>query len=106
MPARLRIAFALLACAALAGGCGSTSADSKPLVVATTTQLADFARNVGGNAVSVHQLLRPNTDPHEYEPRPDDIQATSDAAVALLSGDGLDDWMRKVVDQAGGHPDV
>ena len=38
-------------------------------VVATTTQLGDLARDVGGDAVDVHQILQPNTDPHEYEPR-------------------------------------
>ena len=28
---------------------------------------------VGGDAVDVHQILQPNTDPHEYEPRPADV---------------------------------
>src|SRR3954447_16218711 len=106
MPRRLSIALALLVCVASTSGCGSSSDASKPLVVATTTQLGDFARNIAGGAVDVHQILRPNTDPHEYEPRPDDIQATSNAKLALLSGDNLDNWMQKIVDQAGGHPSV
>jgi ABC-type Zn uptake system ZnuABC Zn-binding protein ZnuA len=75
-------------------------------VVATTTQIADFARAVGGDAVTVHQILKPNTDPHEYEPRPADIQAAHDANVVFENGDGLDSWMSKVVDQAGGSPTV
>jgi zinc/manganese transport system substrate-binding protein/manganese/iron transport system substrate-binding protein len=33
-------------------------------VVATTTQVADFVRNVGGRRVDVHQILHPNADPH------------------------------------------
>jgi ABC-type Zn uptake system ZnuABC Zn-binding protein ZnuA len=61
---------------------------------------------VGGDAVDVHQILQPNTDPHEYEPRPDDVIATSGAAVVFESGDGLDEWMDKVVSQAGGDPRV
>src|SRR3954454_21202014 len=106
MPRRLSIALALLVCVASTSGCGSSSDASKPLVVATTTQLGDFARNIAGSGIAVHQILRPNTDPHEYEPRPDDIEATSKAKLALLSGDKLDDWMQKIVDQAGGHPSV
>ena len=39
-------------------------------VVATTTQIGDFARAVGGDAADVIQILQPNTDPHDYEPRP------------------------------------
>jgi ABC-type Zn uptake system ZnuABC Zn-binding protein ZnuA/ABC-type Mn2+/Zn2+ transport system permease subunit len=105
---RLRAALPVAAGAvllALLSGCGGSSND-KPLVVATTTQIADFARTVGGDTVEVHQILRPNTDPHEYEPRPADIRATADAKVVLENGDGLDAWMKKVAQQAGGHPNV
>ena len=75
-------------------------------VVATTTQIADWARAVGGPAVSVHQILQPNTDPHEYEPRPVDVERTAGARVVFENGDNLDHWMGKVVSQAGGHPEV
>ena len=105
---RLRSALPVAAAVgllALLTGCGSSS-NGKPVVVATTTQIGDFARAVGGDAIDVHQILRPNTDPHEYEPRPDDIRATADAAVVLQNGDGLDAWMKDVVKQAGGHPNV
>ena len=70
-------------------------------MVATTTQIADFARNVGGNAVDVHQILQPNTDPHEYEPRPGDVTATAGAKLVLENGDNLDAWMGKVVSESG-----
>ena len=50
---------------------------SGPDVVATTTQIGDWARAVGGDAVDVHQILQPNTDPHEYEPRPADVEAVA-----------------------------
>ena len=98
---------ALLAAVALAA-CGSDSGDSggRPVVVATTTQLADFARAVGGGDVVVHQILRPNTDPHDYEPRPSDVTQTADAKVVLENGDGLDHWMGDIVKQSGGHPAV
>lgn len=103
-PAAAAAALALLALA----GCGSsaTGDSGKPVVVATTTQIGDFARAVGGDAISVHQILRPNTDPHEYEPRPNDVTATADAEVVLLNGDNLDAWMSKVVKESGGHPAV
>jgi ABC-type Zn uptake system ZnuABC Zn-binding protein ZnuA len=87
-------------------GCGSSNGSDKPIVVATTTQIGDFARAVGGDAVDVHQILRPNTDPHEYEPRPDDVRATADAKVVFVNGDGLDSWMGDVVKQAGGSRNV
>jgi zinc/manganese transport system substrate-binding protein len=88
-------------------GCGSSGSDSgKVSVVATTTQIGDFAREVGGDAVDVHQILAPNTDPHEYEPRPDDVTSTADGKVVFTNGDNLDAWMDKVVDDSGGDAKV
>jgi ABC-type Zn uptake system ZnuABC Zn-binding protein ZnuA/ABC-type Mn2+/Zn2+ transport system permease subunit len=114
---RRRAAAALAGAAALAvllAGCGSggdaesTAAGGVgPIkVVASTTQLGDVAREVGGGAVKVTQILRPNTDPHDYEPRPADIEATANADVVLTSGDNLDRWMGDVVKNAGGSPTV
>ena len=90
------------AAAVLLAGCGSTATHHGVLVVGTTTQIGDFVREVGGGAVTVHQILQPNTDPHEYEPRPNDVIATNGAAIVFESGRGLDHWMDKVVSGAGG----
>jgi zinc/manganese transport system substrate-binding protein len=100
--------FVVLVVAALAGcdGTSSGSGGGKLDVVATTTQIGDWARQAGGNEVDVHQILRANTDPHEYEPRPADIQATAGADLVFTNGDGLDHWAARLVDQAGGNPEV
>jgi zinc/manganese transport system substrate-binding protein len=113
---RLFLPLALTAALALAAaGCGSNSDDSGSSgsgssgaidVVATSTQLGDIVRAIGGDAVDVHQILRPNTDPHDYEPRPKDIQATAGAKLVITSGDRLDAWMGDVVENAGGSPTV
>jgi ABC-type Zn uptake system ZnuABC Zn-binding protein ZnuA/ABC-type Mn2+/Zn2+ transport system permease subunit len=107
-PQRLLAAAAVLVAAVVVAGCGSGSdgAAGRLRVVATTTQIADWMRQVGRDDVELHQILQPNTDPHEYEPRPKDVEATAGAAVVFESGDGLDDWMGKVVSQSGGHPHV
>jgi zinc/manganese transport system substrate-binding protein len=90
-----------VSCALLAAGCGSGSDSGKVSVVATTTQIGDFVHQVGGDAVDVHTILAPNTDPHDYEPRPDDVTSTADAKIIFVNGDNLDAWMDKVVDDSG-----
>ena len=75
-----------------------------PVVVATTTQIGDFARDVGGDRVGSPDL-QPNTDPHDYEPRPDDVRETADAEVVFQNGDELDDWSDRAL-EAGGAPRV
>jgi zinc/manganese transport system substrate-binding protein len=100
---------AVLAAAALAlAACGTGGGGSSHGldVVATTTQIGDWARVVAGPDAAVHQLLQPNTDPHEYEPRPSDVEATAVADLVFENGDRLDQWMSKVVSSAGGSTKV
>lgn len=90
--------------AALLGACGSGGARGagyQVTAVATTTQVGDLARSVAGDRAQVRQILQPNADPHEYEPRPSDVKAVTGAAVVLRSGGGLDDWLDGVLDNAG-----
>jgi ABC-type Zn uptake system ZnuABC Zn-binding protein ZnuA/ABC-type Mn2+/Zn2+ transport system permease subunit len=107
--ARRALLVPAVAAALLVAGCGADSGPAGPgqvKVVATTTQLGDFVREVGGDRAKVVQLLKPNTDPHDYEPRPSDVVDTANAKVVFVNGDNLDRWMGDVVKQAGGHPRV
>ncbi|BCJ40992.1 ABC transporter substrate-binding protein [Actinoplanes ianthinogenes] len=70
-------------------------------VVATTPEVADFARNVGGTHVTVTQLIKVGVDPHDYEPSPADIKAVGDAAVVLENGVGLEEWLAPAISSAG-----
>jgi ABC-type Zn uptake system ZnuABC Zn-binding protein ZnuA len=104
----------LVAAGAAAGvvlaGCSSstTPAGAQPAarpnalrVVATTTQVADFARNVGGDRIQLSQLLRPNVDPHDYEPAPADVLAIAQADVVIKSGVGLEKFLDEAISSAG-----
>ena len=105
-------AVALAACAltaATACGAGDPPAAGQNglRVVATTTHVADFARNVGGRRVEVRALLGPGVDPHDYEPRPGDVRAVAEAKLVLRAGGEVDAWMDELVASAGGdRPDV
>ena len=98
----------LLATATACGDSGSASTGdsggAKQLkVVTTTTQVADFARNVGGDKVKVTQILKPNVDPHDYEPSPADVQAIAEADIVVESGVGLERWLDQTIKSAGFH---
>lgn len=84
------------------GGDGDETSSGRLSVVATTTQLGDFARNVAGDRATVTQLLPANADPHEYEPTPDDVAAVGAADLVVENGIGLDDWLDDVIRNAGG----
>jgi zinc/manganese transport system substrate-binding protein len=86
-----------------AAACGNTTTDAgtRLTVVATTTQVADFARDIGGDRVDVTQILKPNIDPHDYEPTPADLTAIGAAKVLVKSGVGVEEWLDATVASAG-----
>jgi zinc/manganese transport system substrate-binding protein len=97
---------AVLALVVGVGGCGSgdradAAAGSKLAVVATTPEVADFVRNIGADAVTVTQIIKPNVDPHEYEPTPADIQAIGAASLVVKNGVGLEAWLDQTIESSG-----
>lgn len=108
LPRSALAAAAATALALIGAGCGSVGAstDGKLDVVATTTQIGDWVRQVGGGAVAVDQVLQPNTDPHEYEPRPSDVEAAAGASLVFANGDNLDSWIGQIVEDGGGDATV
>ncbi len=98
-------ALGIMLFAAGCGGGGNGGGDGLE-VVATTTQVADLVRQVGGEEVEVTQVLQPNTDPHDYEPRPADVQAFVDASIVFRSGGHLDEWTEDLIKDSGSEAEV
>ncbi|MCC6717042.1 MAG: zinc ABC transporter substrate-binding protein [Acetobacteraceae bacterium] len=103
----MRIALLLLAALTLALP-GPVQAQSPTLptplrVVASFSILADMARQVGEDRVTVRALAGPDQDLHGFEPRPSDIQAVAQADVLIVNGLGLEGWAKRIADAAGFH---
>ena len=94
-------ALLVAGCAGSGGGGAAGGGDGALRVVATTTQVADLARNVGGGRVRVTSLLKPGIDPHDYEPSPSDIDALAHADLVLENGVGLEGWLGDTIDGSG-----
>ncbi len=71
-------------------------------VVATFSILGDFARNIGGDRVSVTALVGPNSDTHVYTPTPSDARKITDAKLVIVNGLGLEGWLPRLVKSSGG----
>jgi len=83
-------------------GAGLQAADKKPMIVASTTQIADFARQVAGDRVAVKCILAPGADPHTYQPTPDDVAMVLAADLCLENGLHLEgkNWMATLAKDA------
>jgi ABC-type Zn uptake system ZnuABC Zn-binding protein ZnuA len=100
----VRVAFAVLLAALLIAGCSSSSGSGSGglRVVATTTQVGDIVREVAGSRAEVDQILKPGSDPHEYEPRPSDAEALATAKLVFRSGGDVDTWLDGLIEHSGG----
>ena len=65
-------------------------------VVTTFSILADLVQNVGGDRVSLANLVPPGGDTHTYEPSTGDIRTVADAQVVFENGAGLESWFVKL----------
>ena len=70
----------------------------KPRIVCSTTQVADFTRQVVGDRCEVDSILKPGQDPHLYEPKPGDGDIVVKADLCIENGWHLEgkDWMRSL----------
>ncbi|HEY5792381.1 MAG TPA: zinc ABC transporter substrate-binding protein, partial [Chthoniobacterales bacterium] len=73
-----------------------------PLKVASlSTVLSDIAQNVGGGKVEVEWILKPDKDPHAFQPSPSDVKTLSQAKIVLASGKGIEGYLSKLEQSAG-----
>ena len=78
------------AAAATAPASSDQSAAPEPIrVVATTAVLADLVQQVGGNRVSIYNLVPPGSDVHTYQVTPRDNVEVSQASLIVSNGAGL-----------------
>jgi zinc/manganese transport system substrate-binding protein len=70
-------------------------------IVATTTMIADLARQLGGHRVNVTSILAPGGDPHVYRPVPQDTDRLASADLVLVNGLRLEHWMEDLIETAG-----
>lgn len=81
--------------------CTGGAVAQEPLrIVATTTDLKSLAEAVGGSRIAVTNIVPPNMDAEEYQPRPQDLSRIRDAKLLLRVGADYDLWLDRLVAQA------
>ncbi|HAG82889.1 MAG TPA: metal ABC transporter substrate-binding protein, partial [Cyanobacteria bacterium UBA12227] len=86
-------------------GCDPTNqnqtVNNKPNIVATSTIIADWTEQVGGDEIELTGILKPGADPHVYEPVPADNIALEKADLILYNGYNLEPGLIKLMNSAG-----
>jgi len=95
------LAFGFAAAATPFGAFAQDSAQAKLPVVASFSILGDFARQIGGDRISVTTLVGPDGDAHVYSPTPGDAKAMAAARLVLVNGLHFEGWLPRLVKSSG-----
>lgn len=87
-------------------GSASPSSDRRPVVLTSTTFLADIARNIAGDRLTVESLLPIGVDPHAYQPTPQDAAKVADSKLLIVNGMGYEQFIAPLLENAGGERKV
>ncbi len=81
-------------------GCTQTGNinDEKIEVMASFFPFYDIAKNVAGDKASVSVLVAPGTEPHSFNPSPQDILRVSRASIFIVSGTEFEEWEERIVE--------
>lgn len=79
-------------------GTPDTQAAGKLKVEASFYPMYEFARGVGGDLADVELLVPSGTEPHDWEPTPQDIAKIEDADLLVYNGAGMESWVDQVRD--------
>ena len=105
-----RPVFVLTLILFLASACSSPVSlpepETGPVILASTTVLADITQNVAGERLQVDSLLPVGADPHGYQPTPSDVVKISKSTVLIVNGLGYEGFLNSLLENAGGRRDV
>lgn len=105
-----RILFVALLVIILITSCRGRSASptgtAAPVVLASTTFLADITRNIAGTRVQVESLLPVGADPHSYQPTPQDVTKITQSKLLIINGAEYEHFLESLLENAGGEREV
>ena len=56
----------------------------------------DFTRQITGGLAEVSLILKPGTEPHEFEPSPLDVKTLNDSDVFVFTGRLMEHWAERI----------
>jgi ABC-type Zn uptake system ZnuABC Zn-binding protein ZnuA len=81
----------------------SDSRQANPAALASTTFLADIARNIAGDRMAVDSLLPIGMDPHSYQPTPQDMAKIERSKLIIINGAEYESFLKTLLENSGGE---
>ncbi len=101
MAGALASAGVLVLASCASPGASARDASDGPSVVATTTQVGDFTRELVGDSAEVTRLINPGQSTHGFDPSAAQLVALAEADALVVNGAGLESWLDDAVAASG-----
>lgn len=112
MKKTLKLLIAVLMVTVMSAGCSNrnieketegnkTTTVNKLKVVASFYPMYDFVQKIGGDKVTVTDMVPAGIEPHDWEPAAADIANLEEADVFVYNGAGMEHWVDTVLDSLG-----
>lgn len=75
-------------------------------VLAAESFLANIAQQVAGDRTQVDGLIPAGLDPHSFEPTPREMAEVADCDLLIISGAGLEEWLKGILINIGGSKKI
>ena len=93
----------VLLLAACGGQPASPAGTAVPVILTSTTFLADITRNIAGDRAMVESLLPIGADPHAYQPTPQDAAKIAQSKLLIINGAEYEHFLESLLENAGGE---
>ena len=93
------VAFLLLS--GCGGKTGTDAAQAEKIPVSVSFDaMREFVEAVGGDKVQVSVIIPDGTEPHEFEPKADDLKGLHEARLFVINGLGMEPWAEAAAEAA------
>ncbi|MBA4251490.1 MAG: hypothetical protein C0425_07580 [Chlorobiaceae bacterium] len=77
--------------------------NQKPVVVSSITIINDLVKQIAKDKVETFSICDIGIDPHSYKSKPEDSRLIARADLVFVNGLGLEGWITKLIESAGGQ---
>lgn len=79
----------------------NSNAVGKVSIMVSFNPLKEFAEAVGKDKVDVKTMVPEGTEPHDFEPKPRDMEALAKADIFIYNGVGMESWVDSTLSAVG-----
>lgn len=78
-------------------GANDNIENDKLQVTVTINPLKEFAEIIGGDKVQVTSIIPDGVEPHDFDPKPRDLEMLGKSNIFIYNGLGMEEWIDNVV---------